>query len=67
MHCFTAKTSCAVLDVLGPPYNDAEKRHCSYYNTFPCASNSGMLLIPFYNLCYLYFCKDTLLFVDKCL
>ena len=42
MHCFTAKTSCAVLDVLGPPYNDSEKRHCTYYNAFPFASTSSM-------------------------
>lgn len=40
MHCFTAKTSCAVLDVLGPPYDDSAKRHCTYYNAFPCASTS---------------------------
>ncbi|XP_042497142.1 plant cysteine oxidase 2-like [Macadamia integrifolia] len=41
MHCFTAVTSCAVLDVLGPPYNDAEGRHCTYYRDFPYASFSG--------------------------
>ncbi|KAK9278461.1 hypothetical protein L1049_028026 [Liquidambar formosana] len=41
MHCFTALTSCAVLDVLGPPYSDSEGRHCSYYNDFPYATFSG--------------------------
>ncbi|KAI3846526.1 hypothetical protein MKX03_008208 [Papaver bracteatum] len=41
MHCFTALTSCAVLDVLGPPYNDAAGRHCTYYQEFPYASFSG--------------------------
>ncbi|KAL1828360.1 plant cysteine oxidase 2 [Daucus carota subsp. sativus] len=35
MHCFTAVTQCAVLDVLGPPYNDAEGRHCAYYIEHP--------------------------------
>lgn len=35
MHCFTAMTSCAVLDVLGPPYCDPEGRHCQYYRTHP--------------------------------
>ncbi|KAJ8643953.1 hypothetical protein MRB53_005701 [Persea americana] len=40
MHCFTAKTSCAVLDVLGPPYNDSEGRHCTYYHDYPYASFS---------------------------
>lgn len=43
MHRFTAVTSCAVLDVLGPPYSDAEGRPCMYYNDFPYASFSGML------------------------
>ncbi|KAJ4972987.1 hypothetical protein NE237_006161 [Protea cynaroides] len=41
MHCFTAVTSCAVLDVLCPPYSDAEGRHCTYYKNFPYASFSG--------------------------
>ncbi|KAJ0985544.1 hypothetical protein J5N97_003900 [Dioscorea zingiberensis] len=41
MHCFTAVTSCAVLDVLGPPYSDSEGRPCMYYNDFPYASFSG--------------------------
>lgn len=35
MHCFTAVTACAVLDVLGPPYSDPDGRHCSYYLDFP--------------------------------
>ncbi|CAA2959710.1 plant cysteine oxidase 2 [Olea europaea subsp. europaea] len=37
MHVFTARTACAVLDVLGPPYNDPEGRHCQYYFDFPFA------------------------------
>uniref|UniRef100_A0A7N0VN67 cysteine dioxygenase n=1 Tax=Kalanchoe fedtschenkoi TaxID=63787 RepID=A0A7N0VN67_KALFE len=41
MHCFTAITSCAVLDVLGPPYSDSEGRHCTYYNTLPFTSYPG--------------------------
>lgn len=35
MHCFTARTPCAVLDVLGPPYCDSEGRHCQYYYDYP--------------------------------
>ncbi|KAL5742243.1 hypothetical protein ACOSP7_028975 [Xanthoceras sorbifolium] len=35
MHCFTAVTACAVLDVLGPPYCDPDGRHCTYYLDFP--------------------------------
>lgn len=40
MHCFTAVTACAVLDVLGPPYSDPEGRHCTYYQDFPFANFS---------------------------
>ncbi|KAI3452334.1 hypothetical protein Pfo_008999 [Paulownia fortunei] len=40
MHCFTAKTACAVLDVLGPPYCDPDGRHCQYYYEFPFANFS---------------------------
>lgn len=40
MHRFTAKTVCAVLDVLGPPYCDPEGRHCQYYREFPFAQIS---------------------------
>ncbi|XP_021758455.1 plant cysteine oxidase 2-like isoform X2 [Chenopodium quinoa] len=35
MHCFTAMTACAVLDVLGPPYSDPDGRHCTYYKEYP--------------------------------
>lgn len=41
MHCFTAVTSCAVLDVLGPPYSDPEGRHCTYYRDIPYKKISG--------------------------
>lgn len=42
MHCFTVVTQCAVLDVLGPPYNDAEGRHCAYYIEHPLDHISGI-------------------------
>ncbi|KAJ6734670.1 hypothetical protein OIU79_001858 [Salix purpurea] len=40
MHCFTAVTACAVLDVLGPPYSEPDGRHCQYYLDFPLADFS---------------------------
>ncbi|KAK1305681.1 hypothetical protein QJS10_CPA10g00605 [Acorus calamus] len=41
IHCFTAVTPVAVLDVLGPPYSDKEGRDCTYYSSFPYPSFSG--------------------------
>ncbi|KAE8655778.1 Plant cysteine oxidase 2 [Hibiscus syriacus] len=43
MHCFTAVTAWAVLDVLGPPYSDPEGRHCTYYSDYPFMTFSGTL------------------------
>ncbi|KAM3246926.1 hypothetical protein CQW23_12058 [Capsicum baccatum] len=31
MHTFKALTPCILLDVLGPPYSEAEGRHCQHY------------------------------------
>ncbi|CAL4965731.1 unnamed protein product [Urochloa decumbens] len=47
MHCFTAQNVCAVLDVLGPPYDDGSGRHCQYYNVSSSAiSVGGSMLLP---------------------
>lgn len=44
MHCFTAVTASAVLDVLGPPYSDPDGRHCTYYLEYPFSKFTGTLL-----------------------
>ncbi|CAN6327006.1 unnamed protein product [Urochloa humidicola] len=41
LHCFTALTPCAVLDVMGPPYNRADGRDCAYYDESPYLSSCG--------------------------
>lgn len=35
MHCFTAVTPCAVLDILTPPYRENLGRGCTYYMDYP--------------------------------
>lgn len=47
LHCFTALTPCAVLDVMGPPYNRDEGRDCAYYSESPYSGSCGeFLLLP---------------------
>ncbi|KAK9116259.1 hypothetical protein Sjap_015206 [Stephania japonica] len=41
LHCFTSVTSCAVLDILAPPYREAAGRKCTYYNDYPYSSFSN--------------------------
>lgn len=43
LHCFTALTPCAVLDVMGPPYNPAAGRDCVYYSESPFSNTAGVV------------------------
>lgn len=38
LHCFTAVSSCAVLDILTPPYEESAGRKCTYYRDYPYSS-----------------------------
>lgn len=38
LHCFTAVTSCAVLDILTPSYEESAGRKCTYYRDYPYSS-----------------------------
>ncbi|XP_047327871.1 plant cysteine oxidase 3 [Impatiens glandulifera] len=40
VHCFTAVTPCAVIDILAPPYNEVAGRKCSYYRDHPYSTSS---------------------------
>ncbi|KAK1296445.1 hypothetical protein QJS10_CPB15g00943 [Acorus calamus] len=46
LHCFTAVSSCAVLDVLAPPYSDAAGRSCTYYQDYPYSSLKQIIGSP---------------------
>ncbi|CAO2036948.1 unnamed protein product [Urochloa humidicola] len=41
MHCFTSVSSCAVLDVLAPPYSEDVGRNCTYFHDYPFSSLSA--------------------------
>ncbi|KAK3141211.1 hypothetical protein QOZ80_4BG0330890 [Eleusine coracana subsp. coracana] len=41
LHCFTSVASCAVLDVLAPPYSEDAGRSCTYFHDYPFSSLSA--------------------------
>ncbi|PON92702.1 Cysteine oxygenase/2-aminoethanethiol dioxygenase [Trema orientale] len=45
LHCFTAVTPCAVLDVLAPPYRENAGRRCTYYHDYPYVAFSNQVEI----------------------
>ncbi|KAL8130276.1 hypothetical protein V2J09_019431 [Rumex salicifolius] len=46
LHCFTAITPCAVLDVLTPPYEESLGRKCTYYHDYPYSTLSKGQPVP---------------------
>jgi len=38
LHCFTSVSSCAVLDVLAPPYCEDAGQICTYFHDYPFSS-----------------------------
>lgn len=50
LHCFTAVTPCAVLDILSPPYREDAGRKCSYYIDYPYSTFCKPLL-PLFIIC----------------
>ncbi|XP_020178826.2 plant cysteine oxidase 2-like [Aegilops tauschii subsp. strangulata] len=43
LHCFTVLTTCALLDVMGPPYNSAAGRDCAYYGDSRFSNIAGVV------------------------
>ncbi|KAL1824542.1 hypothetical protein ACET3Z_011320 [Daucus carota] len=48
LHSFRALKPCAFLDVLAPPYNDSEGRHCTFYRKYNFSSlpEAGTISVP---------------------